>query len=234
MPDPENSQPGSDTGATNYDYLFKEPQPLVVDEAMRSEWPVLDERQRKLFAPFSKPEEEVEQLVNYDYLFSSQDQPELSVGRAAVIKSKDSIRTTTEESEREAAIELISPAIDPVIIAIISQHVPETATSVERVKAIYNDAAVREELARYILGKINKVIHKMPDRVVRNTQKKPDWIGYEGYITSREYATLLAISMLDGSYKREPSMQDFGIEYDKNGQVILGQHRAAARLLLER
>ncbi|MBC7746562.1 hypothetical protein H7Y40_01115 [Pedobacter sp.] len=51
-------------------------------------------------------------------------------------------------------------------------------------------------------------------------------------MTSREYASLLALSMLDGTFKAARAAHD-PIFIGKSGVVELGQHRYAAHLLLD-
>ena len=73
---------------------------------------------------------------------------------------------------------------------------------------------------------------RLPDRLIRNQQKRPGYRGYDAVpdLSGREYATLLALSMLDGTFK--PSRTGDAIEVSKYGDVLQGQHRYAALKLL--
>jgi hypothetical protein len=59
--------------------------------------------------------------------------------------------------------------------------------------------------------------------------------GYEDIpsMSSHEYVALLALAKLDGSFNYEGYFQD-SIQHDESGNVLLGQHRAAADMMLQR
>src|SRR5487761_1570224 len=87
---------------------------------------------------------------------------------------------------------------------------------------------------RYLLGKTDRYANAgvMPDRVVRNTGKSPDKGGYPiSSMTSREYAALLALAMLDGTFNDRKVSSTDSIK-EANGQVAQGQHRSAALRVL--
>lgn len=72
----------------------------------------------------------------------------------------------------------------------------------------------------------------IPERVVCNSQKRPSTRGYDVVtdLSSREYAALLALSMLDVTYKPKRTTSD-PIDI-LAGEVMRGQHRFAAIELL--
>ena len=74
----------------------------------------------------------------------------------------------------------------------------------------------------------------LPERVKHNDPgnlKHPNHPGYPDKMTSPEYAAVLALSMLDGSFN--PELEE-NIESDrrKDGTPIYGQHREAAHVVL--
>ena len=74
----------------------------------------------------------------------------------------------------------------------------------------------------------------LPERVRYNdpdNRKHPNHPGYPDKMTSSEYAAVLALSMIDGSFN--PELEE-NIESDrrKDGTPIYGQHREAARIVL--
>ena len=101
----------------------------------------------------------------------------------------------------------------------------------EIVQAIRSDEKTRLQVAAYYTTKLTSFIGIMPDRIVRNTEKHPKTKGMEHTVRSQEYAVLLALSKLDGTFDSAASAQD-KIVYDSLGNVELGQHRVAADILL--
>ena len=72
----------------------------------------------------------------------------------------------------------------------------------------------------------------LPDHLTRNAIKRPNDPRYQkfGELRSREYAMLLALSMLDGSFDDSATASDpVYSQSNPNG----GQHRYAAQVLLE-
>ena len=74
----------------------------------------------------------------------------------------------------------------------------------------------------------------LPERVKHNDPgnlKHPNHPGYPDKMTSPEYAAVLALSMIDGSFN--PELEE-NIESDrrKDGTPIYGQHREAAHVVL--
>jgi hypothetical protein len=87
---------------------------------------------------------------------------------------------------------------------------------------------LRVKLGEFLLQKFDGM-HYLPSRLYQHNQlKSPNYAGYEGKMTSREYAALLAIGMLDGTFKKSLS-DPIELEY---GEAIRGQHRYAAMQVL--
>lgn len=110
----------------------------------------------------------------------------------------------------------------------------------EVIERIRTDAALRYDLGVHFLDKIQTLYRKMPDRIRDDTDKNPSFGRYPNELREliksgrplggREYASLLALSMLDGTYSERPSDP---IEYGYDGRAVQGVHRAAAELLLQ-
>lgn len=100
--------------------------------------------------------------------------------------------------------------------------------------AVRENQILREELARYFLAKIRNNPLSVPYRIAVNTTKSPNHTQYPHIMYSRDYAALLAISMLDGSFNKALSeSKDTRPQYDKETkQYVTGQHQAAAEFLL--
>lgn len=212
-----------------YDFLFDESLDSAEPEIPRL--PELDERQQALFAPLPYHEEEA-RVQNYDWLFDPNlPQPETSVSAAA---APDKGRQPTEKSITAAMEEVVDPTLDIHVRDLLLEYADPATYPRGVVERVHTDADLRFALARYFLAKIEANLSKMPRRVAINQQKNPNHPGYPGYITGREYAALLAISMLDGSFDQESVGRGDDITYTKDTreEVVLGQHRAAANLLL--
>ena len=197
--------------AGNYDYLF-EPQPdSVITEQERAEWPELKPHQKEWFAPHTPPEH---------------------IGP----QRGDGGRRPTPERESDAASRLTGGILDDKIEAIIHEFVPAGSKVEETVAAIRQTPELREELARYFLSKISKSPLAVPRRIAVNTIKDPNHTGYPARMYSRDYAALLAISKLDGTYDERLSVEKGTFpEYDpETKEYVTGQHQAAADFLLGR
>lgn len=138
-------------------------------------------------------------------------------------------RIPNPQSTQEAIQRLTSPDLDPRINAIIDHHLPAGATPAEKVSAIQSNKTLREDLGGYFRDKIDSNLDSMPWRIVEDSSKSPKTAGYTDGLTSRDYAAQLALSKLDGSFKKDAEEP---VEIDPNGEVLTGQHRAAADKLL--
>jgi hypothetical protein len=216
---------------SHYDYLFADESPLITEED-RASWPVLKDYEKAWFAPQGTAESATVESNKYDYLFEdTPDEPAtLNFARQ---QSGDGGRQPTPETE-EDALRILAGFIDRKILAIVESMVPEDASPQEVMLAIRNDAAIREELARYFLSKIHKNPLKVPYRVAVDSEKNPNHTGYPTIMYSRAYAALLALSMLDGTYNKSLSeAKGTRPEYDgEKKEYVTGQHQAAAEFLL--
>lgn len=192
-----------------YDHLFEAGTEAVITEEERASWPELKPYQKDWFAPHMPPE----------YTGSQEG---------------DGGRRPTPERESDAVRRLTIEALDSKIEAIIHEFIPPGATAEETVAAIRQIAGLREELARYFLSKISKTPLAVPHRVAVNTIKDPNHTGYPARMYSRDYAALLAISKLDGTYDERLSAEKGSLpQYDwETREYITGQHQAAADFLL--
>jgi hypothetical protein len=79
-----------------------------------------------------------------------------------------------------------------------------------------------------------EVWRQMPSRIARDSQKNPNHPGYSGvgHLSSREYACMLAMSMLDGTFDISSARGDEITASSRNRDGV-GQHRTAAKTLLE-
>jgi len=194
----------------------------------------LNQRQQLVFAPFEKAAPTEVNETDYDKLFTNDyDATNNSVESAATrTPNKLGSREPSAEYE-EVSAGVLNNVADITIKKIIAHHSPAAKSSLDLVKTVQNNAALRYDLATYFLGKIERLVDEMPDRIKANKQKKTDFAGYgDQAMTSREYATLLAISMLDGSFKPDAGATDDRIVTNEQGKVIRGQHRDAAYTLL--
>lgn len=95
--------------------------------------------------------------------------------------------------------------------------------------ALRRNNGLRFELGKHLLEKI-KQMEYLPPRINNDSEiKRPKVPGYGEVLNSREYAVLLAIAMLDGTYKDSPGDK---IQIGRYGDVVHGQHRYAAQKLL--
>jgi len=99
---------------------------------------------------------------------------------------------------------------------------------------------LRVELGTYLLNKLDTASYRaqMPYRIRINTSKMANHYGYlylNQSFTSREWATMIALSMLDGTFKKADARPEPIVMYEDDNfkERISGQHRYAAYKLLE-
>lgn len=203
-------------------------------------------RYRALFAP---PELEMsdESAPSFDYsiLFNQPDEAVAAYGseyaqRLEEYNAKQRELMRVDDSSlgdsRRAIIEAM--ASDAQIERIIEDYKEKNGMSgnhgveaLDRlIEHVRTDPNLRYDLGKYFMVKIEENWRIMPDRVAADVQKRPNHRGYKrfSYLSGREYAALLALSMIDGTFHNpahDPVKRT-------NGRVELGQHRAAAELLL--
>jgi hypothetical protein len=102
----------------------------------------------------------------------------------------------------------------------------------ELVKALREDLGLRVAVGKLFLDQLNIRAHYMPERIRRNEYKNSAIPEYKNRypMTSHEYASLLALSKIDGTFDNERVREPIDVRSD--GQVISGQHRWAADNLL--
>lgn len=129
------------------------------------------------------------------------------------------------------------------IKGIIDEHAPyDVETGFDGFKKTINEIRknhlLRCQLLKFFGGKLEVIRQLSPDdlpeRVKHNDPgnlKHSNRPGYPDKMTSSEYAVVLALSMLDGSFN--PELEE-NIESDrrKDGTPIYGQHREAAHVVL--
>jgi len=83
---------------------------------------------------------------------------------------------------------------------------------------------LRIALGRYLIDKFSAIVTQLPDRVVTNSEsnmKSPGHAGYPDKMLSRDYASVLALSMLDGTFKKRRDNGDTS-EHRDAAQMVLG------------
>ena len=138
---------------------------------------------------------------------------------------------------REAADRLrLARSNDLVLSAIIRRFVAQQSGDAV-VTELYHNQAFREMLGGYLLVKLDELAKRsrnLPERVRVNDPANLKQVesGYAVTIaSSREYAAMLALAMLDGTFNETRSSHG-PIRLRSNGDVMRGQHRAAAQMLL--
>lgn len=151
-----------------------------------------------------------------------------SRGRDRFGNDLDKRLKVTNESCEDAA--LAYQLSDREVKAIVEKYAtPERWRTEDMHELIRENNELRVELGEYILQKLNSSI-ALPDRVWRNGQKRINYTGYDyPNVSSHEAVALIALSMLDGTFKRTPHDP---VEIDTSGNVVCGQHRWTAANIL--
>lgn len=214
---------------------------LVGNDDERIEPRQLTPRQRRLFAPRIEDEDQTPAHEN-DYLslvLGTNDESSLTIDAARRGKSMDGRWAVTEQSERAAISKLAMAAsadyqVGGIVDAYRARH--DNINFADVPEAIRTDDELRGQLAEHFLAKVDAKADAMPDRVRYNDRlKRPTITGYEDFkdMTSREYAVLLALAKVDGTFK--PNLEETD-PVDRTGigdGVFRGQHRVAADILLD-
>ena len=142
-------------------------------------------------------------------------------------------REKLSEDTVEEAMSILHEATqrDASVKRILEAHLGEIESEQELLESLRSDLALRCELGRHFMEKIPNVAY-LPERVERNDPnnlKNPNHPGYTA-MTSHEYVAVLALSMIDGSFD---TVKEDGIGRNEFGEVTYGQHRYAARQLLD-
>jgi|GEM_PF-4127379 len=201
-----------------------------------------EKRNRELFAPlpyFQKPvAEQAVEPQSYDYLFADEATFFSQPPKVDRFGNKERQWLPTEQTRKAASERLITAAKrDEELVELIQRQAKEIDLSdpMKVVDALRLKPDFRLVVGNHLLEKMDAFAAMpgvMPDRIARNTDKSADKGGYPiRTMTSREYATLLALSMIDGTFDEGQVAGSDKIERHY-GEVRQGQHRAAAREIL--
>ena len=177
----------------------------------------------------------------FDHLYDRNYVPSNNVEDAAVRNPKG---VPISENSFNAAEKVINGlAKNPFLMQIIN---PEGALdpevdSKEIMNNIRSSHLTRCRLFEYLTSRLNNLAVVNPDaladRVFRNPEdnlKSPNYLGgdyYKDRMRSREYAVVLAIAMIDGSF--DVDRQDKTTTHRRDNEDRCGMHRDSARVLLE-
>ena len=177
----------------------------------------------------------------FDHLYDPNYEPPNDVEAAAVRNPKG---VPISENSLNAAEEVInSLATNPFLMQIINPEgaLDSEVDSKEIMNNIRSSYLTRCRLFEYLTSRLNDLAVDNPralaDRVRSNSEgnlKTPNHLGddyYKDRIRSREYAVVLAIAMIDGSF--DVDRQDKMVTHYRGGRERSGMHRDSARALLE-
>ena len=199
-------------------------------------------RHKLLFAPVkaeTEPEPEID--VNYDAWFDKDNEvfdpsidPQTQIELAANRPPDNERLRVTPESQKIAEERLEIAGKSDSNLRLIFEKYSHKGTSLSELLRI--DEGFRTDVGIYLLSKLDKLANNektMGQQIKDNSEKNPGTTGYSHIpeLRSREYATLLAMSMLDGTFKDGLVKADT-IEHANDGEVLLGQHRAAAKKII--
>lgn len=218
-----------------------------LDESDSPELNRFDERVLKRMKPLETdvdgmPFEDEPVRENYfDHLYDPNYEPPNDVEAAAVRNPKG---VPISENSLNAAEEVInSLATNPFLMQIINPEgaLDSEVDSKETMNNIRSSYLTRCRLFEYLTSRLNDLAVDNPralaDRVRSNSEgnlKTPNHLDgdyYKDRMRSREYAVVLAIAMIDGSF--DVDRQDKMVTHYRGGRERSGMHRDSARALLE-
>ena len=173
----------------------------------------------------------------FDHLYDKNYVPSNNVEDAAVRNPKG---VPVSENSFNAAKEVIgSLATNPFLMQIINpEGTLDPRVIMNNIRSSY---LTRCRLFEYLTSRLNDLAVDNPralaDRVRSNSEgnlKTPNHLGgdyYKDRMRSREYAVVLAIAMIDGSF--DVDRQDKMVTHYRGGRERSGMHRDSARALLE-
>lgn len=173
----------------------------------------------------------------FDYLYDPNYEPPNDVEAAAVRNPKG---VPISENSFNAAKEVIgSLATNPFLMQIINpEGTLDPRVIMNNIRSSY---LTRCRLFEYLTFSLDTLARVNPgalaDRVRSNSEgnlKTPNYLGgdyYKDRMRSREYAVVLAIAMMDGSFNVDK--QSKIITHYRDGKGRCGMHRDSARVLLE-
>lgn len=223
-----------------------DPSTKIVDR-MAISFDALKQQRRlaKLFEPVSTGESDQVDVAenNYADLFAMSDEEanelqKAEIGKVGSVERPGGESYITEQSEADGR-RMLSQVInsDEGLEKIFREEQSAYQIDYKDMQTwLRNKADFRIAVGTHLLDKLDKLAKipfALPARVVANQPKKPDdYLGdLPADMTSREWTARLALSMIDGTFNSERSSAD-PITRNEFGEVIVGQHRAAAIELL--
>lgn len=183
--------------------------------------------QSDIITPYIEKHEQEKRMQRFKEIFGA---PKVKA-KDRFGNNQDRVSLMSEQSRRDA-IQTLTALRDPVLKGIIGM---EDQNPEDVVDTIFSDDTMRANIARYLMQKVTQNADMMPDRVRLNRGKMGNHPGYPSGMSSREYASVLALSMLDGTFVSERSIKD-PVEFITKGnstEINGGQHRLAALRLLD-
>lgn len=206
-----------------------------------------DKRLKAVFAPhkylFDSAKAEEVVPTNYDYLFTGDESFQQAMAKHEIERDRFGNKLQewqpTKETREKSKDTLIQVATHDEglrkLIESQSEHI-NLNDPYAVVDAIRTKPDFRLAVGKYYLHKITELSREpgvMPERIVSNRGKRPDKGGYAfNSLTSREYASLLCLAMLDGTFDSSVISSVDYIEHNQKGETIAGQHRMAAHTAL--
>ncbi|MFZ2544767.1 MAG: hypothetical protein WAW80_02225 [Candidatus Saccharimonadales bacterium] len=139
------------------------------------------------------------------------------------------IRTSVTEGSLQDALDAYMESDDDIKLIVNKFADGEHMRLSDVATTIRDNNALRLELGKYLVDKLTHM-HYLPSRLSNDQDlKRPNVQGYDEPMTSKEYSALLAMAMLDGTYKDSPGDK---IYFDRYKDVKNGQHRYAAQEVL--
>lgn len=196
-------------------------------------------RHELLFAPLPDLEQSSDTVeTDYSYMFGTDEEFENHFKKIESEKpdtDEENLKkraTVTDESVSSAKLELISlSGKDEVLDGILEEFSAETG--LRSLNDMVKQIRINPELRLKVGNRILEIVEKYPYSIRSGIdQKKSSYPGYEKMpadMTSKEYVAVLILSMLDGTFKNNPSDP---IVKDNYGEVKLGKHRNVANSII--
>jgi hypothetical protein len=230
----------------NYDQQFAAPASAELLAGLTaSHEAVRNKRLELLFAPITAREEitDSRSVEDFDYghLFEQDEQTaeelRIKAAGATALRNVQYEQAPSVSTEmKESALERLGEARrDRAVAAILAKFEGVTQTSHGKyatVDAIRGNGELRYELGSYYLrDKLPHMMQRLPSQVAKNARKVPSHKGYNHIpdLRSQEYSAMLVLAMLDGTFE-DPGADT--IKENASGAVELGQHKAAANMLI--
>lgn len=223
------------------------------DEALETEGIQSPEekRLRGLYSPILKPAGQPSGDGGYDHFFTSQEEFDKVINAQALAEQEynnspegravrfyNEFVTPENEAESLRILESFYKAC-PEAESILKNRGIDPKSS-EAVTAIRENEDVRYEFAKLLTDRLDVLAAEdgsdLGDRIINNSYNnlKVDQVNGRDRYLSRQYAVLLALHMLGGSFSWQKAKKDDFQDYGRkpNGQVTQMQHRHAALMTL--